>query len=151
MRNIQKELKEWLLKEICKNNEEFEMKLRILLRQDKSLIKNMNNAYKEQDIALIQSMIKNYMLEKRVYIQTCKSCKKTSFFFAEANETVYKRKCEFCAESLFVTKKSEVETAQTEITYRACIYCGKPVSPTLNSMTCYSCKNVSFNVYDNNI
>ncbi|UCZ53735.1 hypothetical protein LGQ02_02810 [Bacillus shivajii] len=48
-------------------------------------------------------------------------------------------------------RQSNENSKQFEVschTKRKCMYCHKPVSPLSGSLTCYSCRNTQFNVYE---
>jgi predicted RNA-binding Zn-ribbon protein involved in translation (DUF1610 family) len=102
MNNIQVELKTWLTN-LCASSPEFEQRLRTLLLQNKTLVRNINIAFKTKDIKHIQIMIKDFMIENKIFIRTCSSCNKKYFLVGKPDEKVYKRKCDQCGEPLFLS------------------------------------------------
>lgn len=137
MEDIQIELKKWL-SDYCGNVQEYENRVRKLINQNKSLIIYINAAYSSQEIVGIQERIKNFLIEKKVWIETCNNCKKVNYI--SKPKDIYNRKCEQCSHWLF--KETEENDNSTVVT-KKCLYCSNPVLPP-NTITCYIHNSVSF-------
>lgn len=135
MEDIQTELKKWL-SDYCGNVQEYEHQVRILIIQNKTLTTHINAAYSSQNIEIIQEKIQDFLIEKKIWIETCNNCKKVNYISGE--EKIYNRECEQCSHSLF-KNENDNSTAAT----KKCIYCNNPVLPP-NTLTCYTHNSVSF-------
>lgn len=148
MRTIKSELKEWL-GNLSGNDKECELKVRSLLNQDKDLIYEINFAYASGNVPRVQQLIKDYLSNQRIIIRTCKECSKKNLVYSYKLEVM---RCEQCQKPLLKPKVKEHvqhEDIKNKEEIRKCIYCGKEVSPLSNAVTCYSCRNVSFSLYQN--
>ncbi|WP_338656285.1 hypothetical protein [Sporosarcina psychrophila] len=137
MEDIQIELKKWL-SDYCGNVQEYEYQVRTLINQNENLTTYIKAAYSSQNIEIIQEKIEDFLIEKKIWIETCNNCKKVNYISKPKN--IYNRKCEQCSHSLF--KETEENDNSTPAT-KKCIYCNTPIFPP-NTMTCFSHNNVGF-------
>jgi hypothetical protein len=144
---IKEELRHWF-SDLCGNDMDCEQKLRYLLRQDKGLIRNINYAYNKTNVIDVKKLIKEHLSIHKIIVRTCKHCNKKNLI---SSEVLKEAECEQCNNKLLESKKIVSQVVQSDESLlkerKNCIYCGNPVSSISNSFTCYSCKNVGFDVY----
>jgi hypothetical protein len=151
MSALQTELKDWIAG-ISGNDRDCEQRIRKLLLQDKSLLKDINLAYKDKNVIRVKRLIQNFLAEHKIIVRTCKYCKKKNMI---SSDYLVDAECEQCHKNLLGTTKidsSKGINCEHDVMLnekKKCIYCGKPVSSISNSITCYSCKNIRFDVYSN--
>lgn len=146
MNLVQRKFQEWLL-DYCKDDPDCEKMLRDLLKRDKAVLKEINIAYEESNIYSLEMTIKKFTSNNRILIRTCKNCHKANFVH---NTSLVDFKCVNCQILLFQTPTDGIISSQiikNEKTQRCCLYCNNPVSSLPNSVTCLSCRGVSFSPY----
>lgn len=144
MENVQIELRKWL-SEYCGNVQEYEYQVRKLINLNKIVTSRIRSAYSSRDIEKIKELIKEFLIEKNIWIKTCNNCKKVNYISGKRGERILNRKCEQCYHFLYKNEKEEIEEFdKSTTTTKKCLYCNNPVTPP-NTVTCYSHNNVGFN------
>ena len=134
--NINKnELAEWLT-DLCGGDKECEQNIRWFIRQDKSVINQINVEFKKGNTKIVRRIITNYLSENNRIIRSCNVCNKKHFI---STDKLIGMKCKKCNELLPLLKKEiyESNSSKIEENLRKCIYCNKPVSPLEKAMTCF--------------
>lgn len=143
---IKEHLRSWIY-ELCERNAECEAKLRDLLRGDKELIRNVNSAFVQGDVKKVKVLIEKYKREKGIMIFTCVNCSEKNVIYSSKLPNV---RCNHCNKMVVQTNTGKLEDNNVvtgKDKKRRCLYCSNPVSSIPGSTTCYSHRNVGFNVY----
>ncbi|MFF2752796.1 hypothetical protein ACFVR1_03425 [Psychrobacillus sp. NPDC058041] len=141
---IKNELAEWLTS-LCGTDKECEQDIRLFLRQDKTVIKEIKIEFEKGNIQFVQRIITKYLSESNKIIRTCKACDKKHFISIDELEGM---KCKKCNETLLKRAIVEGNSKKTKDSVRKCLYCSNPVSPLENAITCFYHRDVSFSLYE---